>query len=478
MKILLVRPHTNLATSSWLETIILLEPYALEIIAAAVSEPHTVEICDLAVAKHPYREFSSKLKNFAPDLVGFGGFSSQFNINKKLAKITKELLPQSITCLGGVHPSSVPADCKYPELFNLIIRGDGVTAIKLIITALDNDEKLPETDWILHPASLNFDEFAAKLPPPLQPESLNVIPRRDLIDPTKYFCLCYGEKEPQTTTKLFPEIASVRTSIGCPNKCKFCAVHFLANGKYVPRAAEVVVDEIAATTQDYIYFIDDETFVNTQRMRQIAELLLERKIKKHYVSWARSDTVCKDPELFALWKKAGLELVFIGFESLDEQRLDEYNKATTPSLNRQARQILGELNLNLHVALMVHPDFSASDFLQVQQTIKELAPAEFAFTVYSPPPGTAEYNSKKASFICKDPYSLYDCMHTILPTKLPLKRFYKYLAILYALSAPHNLVRTNKLKVSLKEFCRFLWAGIKLGWVIKRIYRKYDRKYW
>ncbi len=477
MKILLVRPHTVLPTSSWLESIILLEPYALEIIAAAILEPHRVEICDLAVAKHPNKEFATRLKQFRPDIIGFGGFSSQFNINKQLAEITKKILPESITCLGGVHPSSVPAACKYPELFDLIVRGDGVAAIKSIIKALDNGENLPETDWILQPASANFDKLAAKPPPPMQPASLEAIPRRDLIDPTKYFCICYGNKG-QTPTTLFPEIASVRTSIGCPNRCKFCAVHFLANGKYVPRAVEAVVDEIAATSQEYIYFIDDETFVNTTRMRRIAELLIERKIKKRYVSWARSDTVCKDPELFALWKQAGLELVFIGFESLNEQRLNEYNKATTPSLNRQARKILDDLELNLHVALMVHPDFTETDFLQVQQTIKELAPAEFAFTVYSPPPGTAEYNSKKANFICDDPCSLYDCIHTILPTKLPLKRFYRYLAILYARSAPHNLVRANKMKLSPKELLRFIWAGIKLGWVIKRIYRKYDRKYW
>jgi radical SAM superfamily enzyme YgiQ (UPF0313 family) len=91
------------------------------------------------------------------------------------------------------------------------------------------------------------------------------------------------------------------------------------------RTAEDVVDEIVSLPQEYIYFVDDETFINTKRLSRIAELLIERNIKKKYLAWARVDTVCKDPELFALWKKAGLEFLYVGFESLEEGALDDYN---------------------------------------------------------------------------------------------------------------------------------------------------------
>jgi radical SAM superfamily enzyme YgiQ (UPF0313 family) len=277
---------------------------------------------------------------------------------------------------------------------------------------------------------------------------------------------------------LFPQIASVRTSVGCPSRCSFCVVHFLANGKYLQRDIEDVVDEIAALSQEYVYFVDDETFINTKRMKRMAELLIEKGIRKKYISWARSDTICRDPELFALWKRAGLEFVYVGFESLEEKNLDDYNKNATPSQNRRAREILRDLNLNIHAALMVNPDFEEEDFINVQKAIKEMAPAEFAFTVFSPPPGTEAFVASHEKFICDDPFRFYDGLHTILPTKLPLSRVYRYFSILYGLGAAHLPARANRVSAPMKDVIRVLWGGAKFGWYVRRLYRDYDRRYW
>lgn len=477
MKVLLVRPNPYLPTSQWLQTMLLLEPYAQELIAGAVLPPHDVRICDLAVQKRPLTAYTRMLKEYRPDIVGFGGFSGQFLINRELAGLAKEILPGVLTCLGGIHASSYPTDCKAPELFDLVVRGDGVSAIKAILQAADSGQPIPETDWILHTGSPNFDRLAVKPPPPLHPDGINTRPRRDLVDISKYYCICYGEPNQKLKT-LFPRIACVRTSVGCPNRCSFCVVHFLANGKYLQRDIEDVVDEIASLPQEYIYFVDDETFINAKRMRRLAEMLIERGVRKKYLSWARSDTICRHPELFALWKKAGLELVYIGFESLEEKNLTGYNKKATPSQNRKAREILRNLNLNIHAALMINPDFGKEDFEIVHKTIEELAPAEFAFTVLSPPPGTEAFAAARDSFICKDPCLFYDCLHTILPTKLPLKRFYRYFSILYGLGAAKIPPRINRVKVPVRDFIKLFWGGLKLGWLLHGMYRDYDRKYW
>jgi radical SAM superfamily enzyme YgiQ (UPF0313 family) len=477
MKVLLVRPHAYLTTSKWLQSMLLLEPYAQELIAGAVRAPHEVRICDLAVAKRPIEALKRTLREFCPDLVGFGGFSGQFRTNLELAAIVKQMLPNTLTCIGGIHASSIPADCKYPELFDLVVRGDGVSAMKSIIASVGAGQPLPESDWILPTASPNFDRLAAQPPPPLHSDGINTRPRRDLVDMSEYYCICYGEPGQKVET-LFPRIACVRTSVGCPNRCSFCVVHFLANGKYLQREVEDVVDEIASLPQEYIYFVDDETFINTKRMTRLAEMLIERGVRKKYLSWARSDTVCKHPELFSLWKKAGLEFVYIGFESLKEENLSAYNKNATPSQNREARKILRDLNLNIHAALMVNPDFEEEDFLTVQEAIREMAPAEFAFTIFSPPPGTEAFAAARDQFICDDPCLFYDCLHTILPTKLPLKRFYRYFAILYGLGAAQIPPRINKVRVPFRDFVRLIWAGTKFGWHIRRLYRDYHRMYW
>ena len=477
MKILLVRPHPYLPTSKWLQTMILLEPYAQELIAGAVHAPHSVRICDLAIEKKPFDAFKSTLREYRPDLIGFGGFSSQFNTNLQLAAVAKKILPDSLTCIGGIHASSMPDGCKHPDLFDLVIRGDGVSSMKVILKALESGGPLPESDWILPTASARFDELAAKSPPPLHADGITTRPRRDLVDMSKYFCICYGEPRQRMKT-MFPRIACVRTSVGCPNRCSFCVVHFLANGKYLQREIEDVVREIASLPQEYIYFVDDETFINTNRMKLIAERLIELGVKKKYISWARSDTVCKHPELFALWMNEGLEFVYIGFESLEGKNLNDYNKNTTPSQNRKARGILRDLNINIHAALMVNPDFGKEDFETVQRAIGEMAPAEFAFTVYSPPPGTSSFKEARNKFICKDPCFYYDCLHTILPTRLPLKQFYRYFTILYGLGAAQIPAKVNKVKVPFRDSVRFFFGGVKFAYDIFHLYKEYDRKYW
>lgn len=477
MKVLLVRPYPRLPTSQWLQSMICLEPYAQELIAGAIVSPHDVRICDLAVSKKPVKAFEAMLKEYQPDFVGFGGFSSQFRVNQELAQITRRLCPKSMTCLGGIHPSSYPADCNRPESFDLIVRGDGVSAMRTILAAVDAGEPIPETPCILKPASPRFDESAAMTPPPIHSDGITVKPRRDLVNAKDYFCICYGEPGTRVKT-LFPRIACVRTSVGCPFSCSFCVVHFLANGKYHQRPVEEVVDEIAVLPQEYIYFIDDEAFINAKRMEQMAEMLIARGVKKKYLSWARSDTICRHPELFELWKRAGLEFVSVGFESLEESNLGGYRKRATATQNRQAREILRKLNLNVHAALMVNPDFESKDFDLVARAIEELGPAEFAFTVMSPPPGTPSFNEAKGKFICEDPCYYYDCLHTILPTKMPLKQFYRNFALLYAYGARQVPSKVNKVKAPVTDVARVLTGGVRLGWNLLRMHRDYDRQYW
>ena len=66
----------------------------------------------------------------------------------------------------------------------------------------------------------------------------------------------------------------------------------------------------------------------------------EQGVRKSYVSWARADTIVRHPEVFRLWKEAGLTMIYVGLESMDADNLRDYNKAVTPDVNRQAIAIL------------------------------------------------------------------------------------------------------------------------------------------
>ncbi|HAS55348.1 MAG TPA: hypothetical protein DCS42_15075, partial [Nitrospiraceae bacterium] len=116
--------------------------------------------------------------------------------------------------------------------------------------------------------------------------------------------------------------------------------------------------------------------------------------------------------------------------------------------------------------------FSVEDFRKLEKVIIELIPSEVSFTVFSPSPGTELWHQHKNEFIC-DPYLYYDCMHTVLPTKMEMRLFYAHFARLYSIGWRHNPLRLNKTKVPFREVFRSIANGTKYVIAMRNIYKDY-----
>ncbi len=478
MNILLIRPHVHLKVARSFQRFLHLEPLDLEIVAGGLPPEAGIQILDLTLHKKPEPVLLRTVREMKPDLIGLTGYSNQSETVRRYAALIKEICPDTVVAVGGIHATIVAADYKRPGIIDFVVRGDGTGPFRAVADSLAQGTALEPTPWLLPVDAPEFDELAAEIAPGWSGDSLPPRPRRDLVDSSRYFCIIPGTPGGGRVKTLFPETATVRTSLGCPYRCNFCVVRTLTGGKYIQRPPADVVDEIAALPQEFIYFVDDEMFINADRCREMAEELLRRGVKKKYISWARSDTICANKDLFALWKKAGLETLYIGIESLEEANLDFYNKKVDPSVNLQAVGILRELGIGLHAALMVNPDFETEDFLNIRKAIDLLTPAEITFTVFSPSPGTDLYEQHQGDYLFDNPCLYYDCMHTILPTRLPMKRFYRYFALLYLFAFRKNPWKANGLKVPLRDLLRLFSAGIRCGWALHNIYREYDKKLW
>jgi hopanoid C-3 methylase len=472
MKFLLVRPPITLEVARRLQSFLHLEPLALEIVAGGIPYPHEVRILDLANERWVDRSFLRALSEFRPDVLGFTAYSNEAAVVKRLAALAKSRQAGVLVMIGGTHATIAPDDLWLPGVIDLVIRGEGGTAMRVLLPSLERKAPLPESDVFLPVGSPRFDTLAASPPPELPPFDQVPAARRDLVDRSRYYSIWHG-KPGERLPSLFPRTAAARTSVGCPHRCSFCVVHYLARGKYVRRTPEDAVDEIAAIAEEHVYFLDDEMFIDARRAVRMAELLRERGIRKHYVSWARADTIVKHPDVFKLWKEVGLTLVYVGLESMEPDNLRDYNKAVSPDVNRQAVAILHELDLGLHGSLMVNPDFTEADFAKVRRAIDAVAPAETSFTVFSPPPGTELWKKHRAEFCCPDPYAFYDGMHTLLPTKLPLRKFYRHLSMLWLFAARNSPLLRNKVKVPFKDRLKFFYRGFWYGCSVQHIYRDY-----
>ena len=473
MRILLVKPNPQLLVAKRLqEGFLHLEPLELEMVAAGVPPEDEVVIQDLSFEKEPLQGFQDKVKSFDPQIIGFTGYSSQSSLVKTLAALTKKINPKIVTVVGGTHATIIPADyTKNGEGIDIIVRGEGGTAFAEIVKRYKNNEPLFFGDNVLSPKSSDFAEKAAGPPPEFPPVDQIPRARRELVDRSRYFCIWTSSTEKKLDT-IFPRTASMRTSTGCAFSCSFCVVPHMMRGKYLQRTPEDVLDEIAKIPEDHIYFVDDETFLNKDRLTKIANLLIEKGIKKKYISWARADTIVKYPELFKLWHSIGLSVVYVGLEAMVGSRLDKYKKRTNVDTNRKAVELIKEIGITLHASFMVDPDFSVQDFKDLETEIMRVCPAEVTFTVFSPSPGTDLWKEHKNDYIV-DPYLYYDCMHTILPTKLDMNLFYAHFAKLSRVALQANPLRVNKVKVPFREIVKIIYLGTRYIFAMRNIYKDY-----
>ena len=201
--------------------------------------------------------------------------------------------------------------------------------------------------------------------------------------------------------------------------------------------------------EDYILVTDDNFFSDVKRAKKIAELLKKEKIYKLYTIQARSDTIVKHPELISQWKEMGLSNIFIGFESIDDDKLSSINKSNSSLNNEKAYYIAKKQNVAVTASFIVSPDFTKMDFNKLIGFVKRLKISVPVFSVLTPLPGTKLYNELKDKLTVKN-YSYYDLFHPVLETVLSRNDFFKEFSNLYKTSYKSLNLRANDIFFILK----------------------------
>ena len=258
-------------------------------------------------------------------------------------------------------------------------------------------------------------------------------------------------------------LASIRTSKGCHFRCQFCALWKVTGGRYFVRKPECIVEELGAIKEKYIFFSDDESLLDTKRMEALADLIKTTGIDKRYFLYGRSDTISKHPDLIEKWKKIGLERVFVGLEFMRDADLNLIRKGSTVANNIKAIQVLKDLDIGIFPMFIVKPEFEKKDFADLKKYCLGLELDFIGFSVLTPLPGTDLYDEVKDRLINFN-YDYFDFFHTLLPTALPVKDFYKELVALYngsrSLKSQIRLMRKYRLR-ELPSLFRIYSAFIK-----------------
>jgi radical SAM superfamily enzyme YgiQ (UPF0313 family) len=205
----------------------------------------------------------------------------------------------------------------------------------------------------------------------------------------------------------------------------------MTEGRYLRRTPEAIIAELAELEYaKYIFFVDDESLADAKRMEHLAELILEQGIRKKYFMYGRAKTIAAFPRLIPLWKRAGLDMILIGVESFRDAELADMNKRTTAATNEEAIRICREHGVNVNGQFIVNPNYTRQDFRELARYIHRIKVSHPTYSVLTPLPGTDLYDEERERITVTD-YNLFDLLHAVTPTALPLKTFYKELSKLY-----------------------------------------------
>ena len=406
MKVLCCHPSGLMYTEIFLR----LEPLGVELVAAAArAAGHDVQVLDLQV--FPQAEYFRRLADWRPDAVCFG-LNYLANIPEviDLAVATRAKLPDCFFFVGG-HSASFTADEILEHAagaIDCVAKGEGEEIVPLLLDAAAHDRKRLHT----LPGVVTRD---GEGPPPRKIEDLDALmPARDLLRRRrKYFI---GTLDPA---------ASIEFTRGCPWDCSFCSAWTFYGRSYRKKDPEACVAELQTIREPGVFIVDDVAFIQAEHGYAIGREIERRNIRKKYYLETRGDVLLRNKEVFQYWRRLGLEYMFMGLEAIDEEGLTLYRKRVNLSKNVEALEFARSLGIAVAVNIIADPDWDEARFRVIREWALSI-PEIVNISVNTPYPGTETFLTESRALTTRD-YRLFDIQHTVLPTKLPLERFYEEL---------------------------------------------------
>jgi hopanoid C-3 methylase len=456
MNVLLVHPSPLMYSEIYLR----LEPLGLERVAQAIrSAGHSVRLIDLQIFRH--QDLFQELRRFRPEAIGFS-LNYLANVPEviDLAMATKRCLPESFVFVGGHSASFVPHELlRHAQgAIDCVLRGEAeASAPRLLETFPDGGiEALP---GVVTPNGMG--------PQPVLLTDLEAhLPARDLTRKRhKYFI---GVLDP---------CASVEFSRGCPWDCAFCSAWTFYGRSYRQLSPEAAAEDLARIEEPNVFLVDDVAFIHPEQGLAIGQAIEKRRIRKQYYLETRCDVLLRNQEVFAYWKRLGLKYMFLGLEALDEEGLKLYRKRATPNGNFKALEVARALGIKVAINIIADPSWDERRFRVVREWATSV-PEIVHLTVNTPYPGTETWFTEARQLTTFD-YRLFDVQHAVLPTTLPLKRFYEELVKTQAVLNRKHL-GVSALWGTLDHAVRLLMRGqtnfVRMLWKFNKIYHP-ERQY-
>jgi radical SAM superfamily enzyme YgiQ (UPF0313 family) len=394
-----------------LEMLTFVEPLGpISIAGGLEAEGHECRIFDLRIEGEEHG--IDLCRRFAPDVVGLQcNFTTERFRTLRIAERLRRELPEAFVVLGGHDASREPGWFQHPAI-DAIAVGDGEEVMPPLVDALARGADLAKVPGLI----LNRDGAQVATGEAPMREDLDTLPL-----PARHLISHYA---PHYYINFRRPLALMETARGCPFKCNFCSVWKFHKSTFREKSPERVVAELQAIEAPNVFITDDIFWMDVRRGEEMARQIKAAGIKKHFTVQTRTDIICKFPHLIEMWKDCGNLSIFLGLESVTDEGLKSVNKSNTASNNVRALAILKELGVGYTPNFIVDPAWDREDFARLRGWIEETGAYNSGFSVLTPLPGTDLWATASQQVTTRN-WEMYDIVHAVLPTKLPLEEFYE-----------------------------------------------------
>ena len=339
-----------------------------------------------------------KVKKYNPDYIMTETTTATCDYDYNTLNQIKKENPNTKIIIGGTHATILPEQVleKCPAI-DYVVRQEYDYTVPDIIKNNDNLEQVlgityRENNEIKHTEDR----------PPL--ENLDELPYvskvyQKFLDVNDY-AYAFAQK---------PMIQIV-SSRGCPNHCNFCSYPSTMGGRnYRTRSITDLADEFEYILKEMPeikeIFIEDDTFtVDQKRVRDFCDEIIKRGLKP---IWSCNTRVDLTYETMKKMKDAGCRLLVCGYESGNQQVLNDIKKGITLKQSQEFAENARKLDIKVFGCFMI--GLTGDNLETIEETYefaKKVYPDMCFFQQAVPFPGTEFYNwAKENNYLITEDYS-------------------------------------------------------------------------